>query len=179
MEEGEQALRKTVDDVVAILYPADEGLPMDQRVDAVRQLVEARFSVEIIARRALGRGWERLRPAQQQRFMDLFGEVLFARYRESFRENPRPPAITWDRTLPMGASRMESRSRIQTASGQYAVFYRLALVDGRWQVYDVIVEGVSMVSNYRSQFESVLERGSPEDLLSALERMAANPASRN
>ena len=64
----------------------------------------------------------------------------------------------------------EIQTRIVTASKEIPIFYRVILKDGKWKVYDVVVENVSLVENYRSQFNDILETDTPEQLLEILRK---------
>jgi len=67
-------------------------------------------------------------------------------------------------------NKAEIESKIITSSKEIPIFYRMILKDGQWKVYDVVVENVSLVQNYRTQFNEMLSNGTPEQLLETLRK---------
>ncbi len=166
------ALQGTVDQVLDKLY-GENAVPEAERAEAVREAVGGTFSFYTIARRALGRNWSELNATQQERFVELFTDLLVRTYADRY-EGDSPPEVTWGKTQKLGDKRMEIYSTVEVNGEPAEVMYRLALLDGEWQVYDVIGEGVSLVSNYRDQFNSLINRGGPEALLKELEAKNVN-----
>lgn len=133
----------------------------------LKEQVEAFFSPEHIARRALARGWTQLSTEQQTLFVDEFSELLILTYATQLNEGG-DAEIRYVKELPLGETRREIHTEAVSEAGSVDILYRMTLVDSEWQVYDVIVEGVSLVSNYRSQFTSLLQRKGPEGLIKTL-----------
>jgi phospholipid transport system substrate-binding protein len=84
--------------------------------------------------------------------------------------------VVFEKQTQMTDTRAEVQTHIVTATNQIPIHYRLILKDGQWKVYDLIIENVSLVKNYRSQFDSILSRQTPEELLDILRRKTAEPA---
>lgn len=160
-------LRETVGEVLELLFP--DGVAEDPMgvMPQVREVIDRRFDFNIIARRSLGRGWNRLGEEQRETFSRLFAELLMYSYTDRLAGLSRPD-IEWGRTHQLGAKRMEVESTIVYQGERYEVIYRLIDMRGDWQVYDLVIEGVSLVGNYRSQFTSVLDRRGPDELLRVL-----------
>jgi phospholipid transport system substrate-binding protein len=176
--EPAEQLRQTVDNVVAILRSPDMKGPAkaSERRRKLREIVDARFDFSEMAKRALGSHWQRRSPEEQKEFVKLFTALLEGAYLETIEsyngEKVQYANERQDKTF------AQVDTKVANAQGQeFAVDYRLHKVDGDWKVYDVIVENISLVNNYRSQFNRVLARSSYEELVSAMkEKKIAAPA---
>lgn len=163
-------LRKAVVEVTDIIYDPETSLEEKQKL--LVEALEHRFSFPAISRRALGRDWNRLDAGQQERFMELFQELLLHTYTTGL-ETQRPderPKVAWLSQRELREGLMEVNSEVTLDGRTFPVGYRLARMEGGWRVYDVIVEGASMVGNYRQQFTSLMRGGNVNQLLSTLER---------
>jgi phospholipid transport system substrate-binding protein len=137
-----------------------------QRVEA-RRVAEELFDFDEMCRRILGDHWQEGSSYQQGEFVRLFTELLERSYLSGLRRVP-PAAITFLGETVNG-SYAQVTSRIATSRfGETSVDYRLVDHDGRWVVYDVVLDGVSLVSSYRSQFTSILRTSSFDQLLEKL-----------
>jgi len=128
------------------------------------KLLEPVFSFEQISKRALGRHWKTCTIQQKQEFTQLFTEILKDAYLVRA-ERYRGQDIVYIRERVRG-----NRSKIQTNfitgdGKKIAVTFNMIKINESWKIYDVIIEGVSMVSNYRSQFNSILTKSSFEELI--------------
>ncbi len=172
-------LRATVAEVLELLFP--DGVAEDPAgvMPQVREIIDKRFEFDVIARRSLGRGWNSLSEEQRSTFSRLFADLLMYSYTDRLAGLSRPD-IEWGRTRELGANRLEVDSTIVYQGERYEVIYRLVDMRGDWQVYDLVIEGVSLVGNYRSQFTSVLDRRGPDELLRVLsERVDAQKEKSN
>ncbi len=166
-ETPEAVLRRGVDEVMAVVYDSGSSeAPLSVRV---RPVLEKYFDFGGITRRAIGPGWRQLSPAQQKQATELFGEVVLRTYADRFQPKEKP-TITYGKVTQLSGKRHEFAQTVGYLGQNYSVAYRMEQQSsGGWLVYDVIIEGVSMVSNYRAQFEAILQRGGPEALLKSLE----------
>ena len=135
------------------------GLP-----EKARQLVFARFDFSEMTKRSLGPHWKSLDQAEQHEFVDAFTQRLLVAYGKTVR-------ATGNEKIQFGReSRDGQQANVETqvVSGngdQTPIDYRLHDVDGQWMVYDVVIDNVSLVNNYRSQFERVITKSSVQELL--------------
>lgn len=166
-ETPEAVLHRGVDEVMAVVYDPNPGeSPLSVRV---RPVLEKYFDFAGITRRAVGPGWRQLSPAQQKQATELFGEVVLRTYADRFQPKEKP-TISYGSVVELSAKRRELAQTVGYLGQNYSVAYRMEeQSSGAWLVYDIIIEGVSMVSNYRAQFESILQKGGPEALLKSLE----------
>ena len=122
-----------------------------------------------LSRRTLARNWNNLNATQRQEFVQLFRQVLEKAYIDKILSYTNEK-IVFDRESMLSENQAEVQTRIVTSSKEIPIFYRVILKDGPWKVYDVVVENVSMVQNYRTQFNEILVKNTPEQLLAILRK---------
>ena len=163
-DEPLEKVRQTVDDVLAII--ANKSLDAQQRRTQMRQAVRKRFGFNEMAQRALGPHWRPLSPQQQQEFVGLFTDLLERSYInriESYSGGQQGVRYTKEEIAGDNAT---VYTEIVSGRDQPAtVEYRLLHKDGDWKVYDIIIEGVSLVNNYRTQFNNIIMKDSYAGLL--------------
>ncbi|NLI34185.1 MAG: ABC transporter substrate-binding protein [Deltaproteobacteria bacterium] len=146
-----------------------QGQKLRQRRGEILQIVDQYFNFQEMARRALGRPWKDQPPEKQKEFVRLFKDLLFNTYVD------RVESYTGgDERVLYDEERIEGDyARVRTRVSNYKtsdvqVEYRLRQENGEWKVYDVVVEGISFIDNYRSQFSSILAGESFDSLLDRL-----------
>jgi phospholipid transport system substrate-binding protein len=165
-------VRKTVDQLLTILNdPQLKGeRKKDQRREKLRRVIYQRFDFAEMARRSLGPHWRRLSPEQQKEFIKLFTGLLEEAYLDKIESyNSERVQFTKER---VDGNYAEVDTKIIGRGQEFSVDYRLHNVNGDWKVYDVIIEDVSLVNNYRAQFNRVLARSSFEELLERMKEKA-------
>jgi phospholipid transport system substrate-binding protein len=162
-----------------ILAPESEG-GLEERLTAVRALVNEVFDVEGAAALALGHHWDALPPSARARFTRLYADVVDRAYLawvgSKARVGEGGVSIRWlDETLDRDAATVTSLLLTRTG-GELSVDYRLVRRAGHWLVRDVVVDGVSLAANYHVQFERVLQLHSYDELLARLRDKAGRVA---
>lgn len=168
-----ERLDEAVASTLALLYPADAAAP--PAGDAtIRQSLESYFTFPLIARRSLGRGWAQLNPSQREEVEELLTLLMVRSYTSRFADAARP-SVSFGDTRLLADDRAQVESTVRLEGGTYDVSYRVIRESPAdpWMVYDIVIEGVSLVSNYRKQFSSILQRGSGSDLLKKLREAVA------
>ena len=158
-----------VNKVIATLSdPAFKAKPKDQQIAAISLEIESVFDFQELSRRTLGKQWKKMSAEQQTEFVKLFTELLQGVYADRLLAYS-DQKILFDKEIMLKKGRAEVQSYLQTSDGtKIPLFYRLTDKSGSWKVYDVIIEGVSMVKNYRTQFRQILAKDSPDKLLEIL-----------
>jgi len=158
-----------VNKVIATLSdPAFKAKPKDQQIAAISLEIESVFDFQELSRRTLGKQWKKMSAEQQTEFVKLFTELLQGVYADRLLAYS-DQKILFDKEIMIKKGRAEVQSYLQTSDGtKIPLFYRLTDKSGSWKVYDVIIEGVSMVKNYRTQFRDILSKDPPEKLLEIL-----------
>lgn len=142
--------------------------------EKLRAIYSQMFDQVELARRVLGRNWRKLNPSQQQEFIRLFREVLEKAYINKILAYT-DEKIVFSREVPLSSDQAEVQTKIVTSSREIPISYRVILKGGVWKAYDVVVENVSLVQNYRSQFNSILANHTPEQLLEILRKKVQEP----
>ncbi|HXF74694.1 MAG TPA: ABC transporter substrate-binding protein [Methylomirabilota bacterium] len=171
-------VRGTIDRVLAILQDpklkaADK---LKERRELLSKVIAARFDFAEMARRSLGAQWRRLTPAQQREFVALFTDLLSDAYVADI-ESYKGEKVIYARETQEDRYAAVSTLLKSPEGAEYTIEYRLHLVDKEWKVYDVVIENVSIVNNYRSQFARVINKSSYEGLLRALREKAVSKQS--
>jgi len=162
-------IRVTVDRVLMILK--DPALisagAKEARRSELRKAIFPRFDFEEMAKRSLGSEWRRRTPAEQEEFIRLFTELLKDSYVDSI-ESYRGNKVVYRRESQDGDYADVGTKVINERGDEFTIDYRLNLQGSEWKVYDVIIENISIVNNYRSQFRRILGRSSFAQLLQTI-----------
>ncbi|MCW7754150.1 ABC transporter substrate-binding protein [Desulfobotulus sp. H1] len=127
------------------------------------------FDFRTISMLATGRNWRRFTPEQQKEFADLFAKLLANTYISKVQENFRNEQVVYDEESIISEGRSEVRTRVLLSNSEVPVIYRLRHIQNEWRIYDVQIEGISLVQNYRSQFEEYLFRREPAELIQQMQ----------
>jgi phospholipid transport system substrate-binding protein len=137
--------------------------------EKLRLIYERMFDDVELSKRTLARHWNSLNVAQRKEFVLLFRQVLEKAYIDKILAYT-DEKIVFDRETMVSGTQAEVQTRIVTTSKEIPIFYRVILKDGAWKVYDVVIENVSLVLNYRTQFNDILAKNKPEQLLEILRK---------
>lgn len=174
-EQPVEALKGPIDKVLQILEDPQYADPVrrgDLR-EQIRSVTNPMFDFELIAKRATGRyHWENSFTAQQrQEFTDLFAEFLGNNYLTQINGTVKGLKVEYlDEMLDGSGKRAKVRTKVPGSNSDVAVDYSMGLKDGKWKIYDVYVEGVSLVQNYQSQFRSLFDKESAAQVIDRLKR---------
>ena len=162
-------VRTTVDRAIQILKDPKLSSPdkKKERVDRLREALAAVFDYEEMAKRALGPHWRQRTPAEQEEFVKLFRDFLERVYSDKIGLYGGEKVRFGREVMDNEFAQVES-TIIQPKGEEIAVVYKLRQVNGQWKVYDAIVENISIVNNYRSQFDRVISSSSYEELVKRL-----------
>jgi phospholipid transport system substrate-binding protein len=158
-------VRASVDNILAILR--NPGLKAESRKkdrrDQLRRAIFGRFDFTEMARRSLGAQWRKLSPQEQDEFIRLFTDLLERAYLDQIETYNDEKFAYAKETVDQDYA--EVQSRIVTSKAEYSLNYRLHLAGSEWKVYDVVVENISLVNNYRAQFSRIVANQSYEELV--------------
>lgn len=164
VETGVNKVLKTLGD------PAFKAKSKEQQIAAIGQEIDAVFDFNELSRRTLGKSWKKMSADQQTEFVKLFKQLLQGIYADRLLAYSDQKVI-FDKEIMLKKGRAEVQSYLQTSDGnKIPLFYRLTDKSGSWKVYDLIIEGVSMVKNYRTQFRQIISKESPDKLLEILQK---------
>jgi phospholipid transport system substrate-binding protein len=158
-------VKTTVDQVIATLK--DETLSTAARREKLTSIIRPRFDFRIMSQSVLGVNWRRATETQKRRFIDLFSELLKSTYVSKIEQ------YTNER-VDYGEERIEDdralvETMLVTQSTEIPIIYRMIRKDGEWKVYDVVIENVSLVRNYRSTYDEIARKEGIDRLLQRME----------
>lgn len=164
------AVKRTIDEVLRILD--DKSLQQPSRLMERRKLLEkvigARFDYREMAKRTLPTRWKTLTEAEQREFVDLFQSFLSSSYADKI-EGYAGEQVQYLAERLEG-DYAEVRTKLASEKTEIPIDYRLMGKSDDWFVYDVIADGVSLVRNYRSQFDKIIRESGYPDLVEELRK---------
>ncbi|MBX3329108.1 MAG: ABC transporter substrate-binding protein [Nitrospira sp.] len=164
------SMKTTIDEVLRIVREKELKQPekAEERRLLLEKVVAARFDYAEMSRRALGAPWNQLTDQQKQEFVDLFRRLLTNSYADKI-ETYSGEGVQYlnERTEKEYA---EVRTKVLSGKTEIPLDYRLINRADDWRVYDVVVDGVSLVNNYRGQFKKILSAASYSDLVDQLRK---------
>lgn len=171
----QEVLKAYIDSFVSVLRdPAYAGPEKRaQQSERLWQVIQGGFDFQGIAVVAVGANWRRFSPSEKDVFTADFAQLLRANYLKKIQENYRQQEVRFLSEEIYDGKKALVKSSISHPNGDIPVDYRMWLRDGRWQIYDVTVEGVSLVQNYRTQFNDFLLKGTPAELIQRVKDMLA------
>ena len=166
-----EKLRKDVTEVLNVLKdPARKAeFAKDIKSDKILTVYEKMFDDVELSKRALARNWNNLSVPQRQEFVKLFRQVLERAYGDKI-ISYNDEKVLFDRETMLSATVAEIQTRVVSSSKEIPVNYMMIQKNGVWKVYDVVIENVSLVQNYRTQFSEILSKNTTEQLLEILRK---------
>jgi phospholipid transport system substrate-binding protein len=158
-------VQSTIDQVMGILR--SPSAPLDQKKDQVEQIAYQRFDFELISKLVLARNWDRFTPQQKSDLIDAFQKHLSATYRDTL-NNFKDESITIVSSRAEKNGDVTVMTIVKGATDDTKVDYRLRKSATGWQAIDVIIEGVSLVQNFRSQAQEIVSTEGPDGLIQKL-----------
>ncbi|MGB6930243.1 MAG: ABC transporter substrate-binding protein [Syntrophobacteria bacterium] len=160
-----------VNEVLRVLR--DPALQGDAKEEAKQEKIEAiadeMFDYVALSRLTLGRNWKKFNSDQKKEFIQLYRSILEKAYMDRILSYT-DEEVTFGKETMLSEKKAEVQTHIITKSVEIPIFYRVYLKDGKWKVYDVIIEGISLVKNYRTQFRDILANNPPEEVLKILRK---------
>ncbi len=165
-------IENTVNQMIHVLENRqDKSVISAQDREAIRQVIQGRFDYRAMARRSLGRPWKKLDEAERVHFTEVFRELLERSYGNRLSQYKGQKVVFAQAQIKKHKARV--KSTVIDGSRKTPVEYRLHQTDTGWQVYDIRIEGTSMVRTFYQDFKSTLENGGYAKLLNTLEEKIA------
>jgi phospholipid transport system substrate-binding protein len=172
------AVESAVDRFMTIVQNghSDNAAVAADRMSQIREIVREMFDFDEISRRVLSRHWQALQREEQAEFVTLFRDLLERAYLTQV-ETAGNEKILFLGESSEGGGAAIVRSKVVTRQGtEIPLDYRMHLLNGRWRIYDVVVQGVSFIASYRTQFDRVIRAESYGSLRERLQKKAAEHA---
>jgi phospholipid transport system substrate-binding protein len=166
-----EAVRAEINKVLDVLR--DESLKGESgkntKKTKIRSIANGMFDFSELSRRTLGPDWKKLNAGQQKEFVDLYSDLLEETYASKLLSYTNEKVL-YGKEKNLTANTVEVETTIATKKADIPVNYRLIPKGSDWKVYDVTIEGVSLINNYRSQFREILTGKSPDALIEHLRK---------
>jgi len=164
-EDAETTLRAAVDQVLTVAQKAKSGSSM---ADQITPVLLRYVCFESMTRRAVGPGWRQFTPDQKAEATKLFTKLIIRSYSEKFTPGEQPDTKYLKSSSP-GAGKVEIPTITVYKGSRYNVTYRME-DRGKWMVTDILAEGVSLVANYRAQFDALVKKGGAVAVIASLKQ---------
>lgn len=169
--DAEATLREAMDEAVAVANHSQGGRAM---ADKLQPVLERRISFESMTRRAIGPGWREFSPAQQDEATKLFTKLIIRSYSNKFTPGEKPE-VKYLKSSSPGPGKVEIPTTMLYKGSRYSIVYRMEN-RGQWLVTDIVAEGVSLIANYRAQFDGLFKKGGVDAVMRSLkDSVAAAP----
>ncbi len=167
--EATDQVKQTVDAVLDVLNNKELKKPENRelRTKKIRDIVNQRFDFEEMAKRSLALNWAKRTPDERKEFVALFSDLLENTYVKKIERYENEKVAYLDERI-TGQYAVVRTKILKAQEAEIPVEYRIFKKGGKWEVYDIIVEGVSLVNNYRSQFSQIIRSSSYEELVKKL-----------
>ena len=164
-------IKSTVDQVIQILSNPQlqgEGRKQERR-KRLRETIFVRFDFQEMAQRALGAHWHRRTPEEQKEFIRVFSDLLEQTYVDKIESYNNEKFIYMNERI--DGRYAEVGSKVRTSKGEeFTLNYKLHRVGEDWRVYDLVIENVSLMNNYRSQFNRIITSSTYDELVSRIKQ---------
>ncbi|MEW5724006.1 MAG: ABC transporter substrate-binding protein [Thermodesulfobacteriota bacterium] len=171
-EEPTDTLKKNIDDFIGVLKDPlyKDSAKEKEQTDNIWDIIERLFFFEGVARLALGKDWDKFSEPEKKEFTDSFTRLLGNSYLKKIREGYTNETVQFLDQEVRDDKKGVVRTKIVRQSGDIPVDYSLLVVQGVWRVYDVKIEGASLVKNYRAQFNQILMNNTPAQLIERVKK---------
>ena len=170
-ETAKEQLQGSMDRVIEVLRTIRSPEDIERNRNSLREILLVRFDFAAMAKESLGTRWNDLK-GKQKEFVSVFTDFVEHSYMSTL-GSYRGEKIVYDHDRSDGES-AEVDTRVVGGEGNpIKIDYKLHLTDGQWMVYDAVIDDVSLVGNYRSQFARILHRASLEELIQTLHAKAS------
>jgi phospholipid transport system substrate-binding protein len=168
--DAENFLKKAVGEIVEVARKSSDSATL---AAGVRPILLKTISFDAMTRRSVGPGWRQFTESEQKEAINLFTALVIRTYSSKFTPGELPEVV-YKSASETAHGRVEISTTTLYQGGKYEVVYRLEQPEGKgWRVTDVVIEGVSMVANYRGQFDAQFQSGGARAVLASLQKSAA------
>ncbi len=161
-------IKETSECVLEILY--SESQDIDKEILAY---LSKNYNLNIIIRRTLGRNWNKIDSAHQNKVVELIKRLVLRAYIDGMHGKMKPE-IKYSKTRYLSKKRAEVPTFVYLSDKPLALTYRVGLVSDQWEIFDIVVENISIVLTYRNQFDAFFDNNTSEALIEKLETLLTN-----
>jgi phospholipid transport system substrate-binding protein len=165
-------MENTINSIISIVEANPAESEKAVRRTQLRELINPRFNFAEMSRRALGTNWNDITPAEQQDFVDIFSTLLARTYLSKIETVKRGMVTVQSENIDMPKAVV--KTSVVSKGDTFPIDYKLLFEQGRWQVYDVVIENIGLVANYRNEFSGIIRRDKFSGLMTKLREKSAS-----
>ena len=171
-EQPLEILQGAVDGVISILEDPAYQDPSQKKVQQKKlwEIIRGIFDFNEMARSTLARHWKEFTEEQKKEFSDVFGQFLGGNYLDKIQSGFKGEKVVYLGHETVSDNKVMVKTKIVRETLDIPVDYRMMFLNGSWRVYDVKIEGVSLIKNYRAQFHDILIKESPDTLIKMMRK---------
>ncbi len=164
-------MQKTIDDIISIAgaYPGDAQQTV--RRNKLRELINPKFNFAEMSKRSLGPNWNDITPEEQEEFTKVFSELLARTYLSKI-ETVKPGMVKVE-SEQVEPPRAIVKTVVVSKGDTFPIDYKLSIHNNSWQVYDVVIENIGLVANYRNEFSGIIRKEKFSGLMERLRKKIA------
>jgi phospholipid transport system substrate-binding protein len=163
-------VKTSTESVLSILN--DQSLDRDEKWQNISKIIYERFDIRSMSQSVLATHWQSATPDEKKRFVEYFSQYIESTYRSKIESYTNQKVKYVKETIT--GNRAEVETKIVTDATEVPVNYKMKTDSGEWYVYDVVIEGVSMVNSYRSTFSAIVKNEGMDGLLKDIQKKVEN-----
>lgn len=164
-------IQKTIDSIISIASAHSEESQKTVRRQKLRELINPKFNFAEMSKRSLGPNWNEITPPQQAEFTSVFSELLARTYLSKI-ETVKPGMVKVE-SEQVEMPRAVVKTIVTSKGDTFPIDYKLTYQNNQWQVYDVVIENIGLVANYRNEFSGIIRKEKFEGLMERLRKKIA------
>lgn len=161
-------IKETSEGVLEILYSDSQNIEQE-----ILAYLSKDYNLDIIIRRTLGRNWKKIDSAHQNKIVGLIKRLVLRAYIDGMNGKNKPD-INYSDTLYLSKKRAEVPTLVNFSGNSITLTYRVGLISDHWEIFDIVVENISIVLTYRNQFDAFFANNNSEALIEKLETLLTN-----
>lgn len=166
-----KVMTETIDKIVQVCEQHQGDSAKTTRRDKLRVLINPKFNFGEMSRRSLGASWATISPEEQKEFVDVFSELLARTYLNKI-ETVKSGMVKVDAEDVQG-TRAVVKTTVTSKGATFPIDYKLQFENNSWQVYDVVIENIGLVANYRNEFAGIIRKEKFAGLMERLKNKSA------
>lgn len=166
-------LQIAVSEVLEILYSEESALDAEAKERAILNALGQHYDLNVIIRRSIGRNWQKIDPTHQDETLALIKQLVVRAYVDGMKAVSKPK-VAFSNTSYRSPKRAEVATEVVLGGQSVRLVYRFGLMNSGWQIYDILIENISLVVTYRSQFDAFFIKHQSDTLLTKLKELLTN-----
>lgn len=165
-------LKKAVTEVLEIIYD-NEPLDAQAKEKAILDTLSQYYDLDVIIRRSIGRNWEKIDLDHRDTILELIKQLVVRAYVDGM-STVSKPEIHYDTVRQLSPKRAEVQTNLSLGDQSIQLSYRFGQMSSKWQIFDILIENISLVATYRNQFDAFFIRNDSHNLIIKLQELLSD-----